>query len=310
MEEAAEIAAIAADEAAPAQAEAAAGNAARRARGWCFTLNNPTDDEEAYVLETCECGVHGEVKWYVFQREEGEAGTPHLQGAIRWDNAKTFANAKDAVSRRAHMEVMRQSKASQDYCSKSEGRIGRVFTNLQRITRKVILDPLYDVVKYAWQTELEVELFAPPDARKVIWYVDPVGSGGKTTWTKSMLVRYPRKVLVTGGKTADMLYIAQNASGAYNTVIINLTRDDMSAVAYSGVEQLKDGLYIASKYKSACVVMPPTHIVLFSNSEPDISKLSADRWDIRKLRRTGAGVHVQSRATVHFVHGAPEIHWN
>lgn len=93
----------------------------KKSRGWCFTLNNPTEEEEKKILElTCK---------YVYQRERGEQGTEHLQGMLYWTNAVHF-NAVKKILPRAHIEKMRNLKQSVLYCSKDESRIGTTMTNM------------------------------------------------------------------------------------------------------------------------------------------------------------------------------------
>ena len=83
---------------------------------WCFTLNNPEKNPE--FIE----GVH---QYLVYQLEQGENGTPHLQGTVQFKSKKALKGAKATISERAHMEPMRASdpKASIDYCKKEEGRL-------------------------------------------------------------------------------------------------------------------------------------------------------------------------------------------
>lgn len=47
------------------------------AKNWCFTINNPTDFEKE-----CLKVLHldASVQYIIWQVEEGEEGTPHVQG--------------------------------------------------------------------------------------------------------------------------------------------------------------------------------------------------------------------------------------
>lgn len=84
-----------------------------RSKGWCFTINNPTDadDEELQVLrDRTTYGVVG--------REVGESGTPHYQGFVRFSTATRFAAVKRLLPR-AHLESQRGSvHQAADYCKK------------------------------------------------------------------------------------------------------------------------------------------------------------------------------------------------
>lgn len=83
-----------------------------RSRKWCYTLNNYTPDDEASIQAWT--GVRASI----YGREVGENGTPHLQGAVCFENKKSF-NQVRALLERAHWEKVR-SRGSEawDYCKK------------------------------------------------------------------------------------------------------------------------------------------------------------------------------------------------
>jgi len=81
-----------------------------RARNYCFTLNNYTEEEETSI-QGVEC------KYIVYGREIGAEGTAHLQGLIVFKNPRTFSAVK-AIQERAHWEVCRSVPASIVYCKK------------------------------------------------------------------------------------------------------------------------------------------------------------------------------------------------
>lgn len=57
----------------------------QRTRRYCLTLNNPTDEEIASLLDVQE----GTLKRGFIALEVGAEGTPHLQGFVHLKNAKT-----------------------------------------------------------------------------------------------------------------------------------------------------------------------------------------------------------------------------
>jgi len=82
-----------------------------RSRGWCFTLNNYTQAE--YIqLQEIDC------RYIILGKEIGATGTPHIQGYVYFDNAKS----RRTVSRlctRAHLEPRYGSnQQATDYCKK------------------------------------------------------------------------------------------------------------------------------------------------------------------------------------------------
>lgn len=84
-----------------------------KSRNFCFTLNNYTD-EEVEKLSNLEC------KYLGFGKEVGESLTPHLQGLVVFKNPRSLKGViKDAVFKRAHLEVMKGSfEQARTYCQK------------------------------------------------------------------------------------------------------------------------------------------------------------------------------------------------
>lgn len=98
------------------------------ARHWVFTLNNPSDDEYAALLEVGE-GVSSDtgstssaVSYLVFGRERGERGTMHFQGFISFVKKVRIRRVKETVSSRIHAEVARGTPRSK-YVSMQPGEI-------------------------------------------------------------------------------------------------------------------------------------------------------------------------------------------
>lgn len=82
-----------------------------RARGWCFTVNNPTVGEEFYAAIDC--------KYIIVGDEVGESGTPHHQGYIYCENALRFSTLQKILPSGAHIErALGSSEHNKTYCSK------------------------------------------------------------------------------------------------------------------------------------------------------------------------------------------------
>ena len=91
-----------------------------RARGWCFTINNFSEQEKEKVKQ-----LISEAKYGIAETEhcgEGE-GTPHIQGYIYYECQKTFNKMKHDLGTRAHIVPAKGSPAQNyKYCSK-EGNV-------------------------------------------------------------------------------------------------------------------------------------------------------------------------------------------
>lgn len=88
--------------------------AAARYRAYCYTLNNYTREEEAFI-KSFKCNYH------VFGKETGNNNTPHLQGYVEFTNGRTLSTMRKKFNPRAHFEHRKAtSLQASDYCKKGE----------------------------------------------------------------------------------------------------------------------------------------------------------------------------------------------
>lgn len=241
------------------------------AKKWCFTLNNYTDNDINYLVPLFQ----DKCEKYVFQKEVGKNGTPHLQGAIWF---KTKDRPTTFKLKRIHWELMRNEKASIAYCQKSETAVSDpyIWGNFPK--------PLKTLTNlYPWQKAIEQVFFSEPDDRSVRWYWEEVGKIGKSAFCRYMSITHSVCV-IQGGKLSDIMNIMFNLDmETTKMVIIDIPRNNMNKVSYSSIECIKNGMITNTKYETGFKVFNPPHVVVFSNFPPDESKLSSDRWIIEEL---------------------------
>lgn len=94
-------------------------NEVKQGTCFCFTLNNPIMKGEELLEHFKVAGAN----LVVFQLEEGESGTPHFQGYVRFTKRMRLGNLKKVLPQ-AHWENRKKPpKAAIAYCKKEEGRI-------------------------------------------------------------------------------------------------------------------------------------------------------------------------------------------
>lgn len=82
-----------------------------QSRGWCFTLNNFSDEEEKNFKKVT-------ARYICIGKEIGKCGTPHLQGFVYFDVKKRLSTLKK-LSERAHWEPSRGTpQQAAAYCQK------------------------------------------------------------------------------------------------------------------------------------------------------------------------------------------------
>lgn len=82
-----------------------------RARGYCFTLNNYSEAEETAIKDW-------KYQYLIFGHEKGESGTPHLQGYVYFESAKTLSALKKLQPRAHWAKAYGTPEQASVYCEK------------------------------------------------------------------------------------------------------------------------------------------------------------------------------------------------
>lgn len=139
-----------------------------------------------------------------------------------------------------------------------------------------------------WQRELRAELEEEPNDRTIVWIWDSVGGAGKS-WMATFLGAVEGATILTVAKKADLAHIYSKVLS--KVVIFDLSRTTAPQEGkehfldgiYSLAEDLKNGRIVSTKYDSHTAYFGVPHVVVFANYPPDMSKWSADRYDVREL---------------------------
>jgi len=133
-----------------------------------------------------------------------------------------------------------------------------------------------------WQVDLKAKLDAEADDRTVIFVVDPDGNSGKSWFCRWMITRYPDDVQILGpAKRDDLAHIVMVQTKIF---LINIPRGNIEFLNYGFLESLKDRVIISPKYNSQTKILIHTpHVVVFTNEEVDMNKMTGDRYDIMRV---------------------------
>lgn len=244
---------------------------------WCFTWNNYPED----AVETLETRFRYLGIEYIFGKEVGEKGTPHLQGYIETrgdlkirpiEKIKIAGISKwiKAKGNRAH---------NTKYCSKDGDFYHSLLLKPPRQLK--LITP-----REGWQQDIVNLVQTEPDDRSIYWYWESTGGVGKTSLCKYLTVKYG--AITLGGKAADIKngivdYVKTNGNTP-DCVLVNITRSMEQFVSYEGLENIKDMYFYSGKYEGGQVCGPNPHLIIFANFPPADHKLSADHWHITELK--------------------------
>lgn len=142
------------------------------------------------------------------------------------------------------------------------------------------LQKFADWKPYIWQANLIEELSRPPkNDRSIIWFNDPIGGHGKSKLADYIELHLDAESL-ENGRSADMSCAWQRKP----IVVIDLVRSLQEHVNYGAIEAIKAGKFMSTKYDSAMKRRwGDTHVVVFANWPPDMSKMTHDKFDIRSI---------------------------
>lgn len=284
---------------------------------FCFTVNNYVEDE----LDSLRTRLQKEARYAIFGKEIGKEGTPHLQGYVSLRKNVRIKGAKKLVGDRAHIEKAEGTEQQNfDYCSK-DGNFEE-FGERKQPGKRSDIDAFCEAVKQGkfetkelrdlhretfakyprfcldyindhrprdcptphplreWQADLFKELKGEPNDREILFFVDYLGNSGKTWFAKYYCHLHSNAFYLRPTKNADMAYALPDD---VKVLFLDCTRQQVEHLPYSFIESVKDGMVFSSKYESRLKTNRGCHVVVFMNQDPDLEKLSEDRYRINKL---------------------------
>lgn len=256
-------------------------------KNWPFTLNNYTEEHIKSIIGSLD---HRSVWKYTFQEEIGEEKeTPHLQGFVQFNVRKRATEFFGIKGIHFESKMRKSAEVNHKYCRKlgAGGRKpgGRMWTNYE-IKENPKLKCLEESKLYDWQKAVVDLVKEEPDDRTVHWFWENVGNRGKSALVRYLVINHG--AIVCAGKASDMKYMIVNYieknKGLWPRVIImDIPRSVLDYVSYTGLEEIKNGLFASSKYEGQMVVMNPPHLICFANEAPRVVTMSEDRWNVVEL---------------------------
>lgn len=251
------------------------------AKRWPFTYNNYSQDwlaQMAPALEGCE---------WVAGYEVGASGTPHLQGYVEFPNKVRPAGYK-GLPKQIHWgdkdgKPARGTRLQNVQYALKDGNKAGGTLSLPR--------PLPKIELYGWQPSAALRAESEPDNRSIFWYWSRYGKRGKSAMVRWLVTE--KGALICSGKAADMKYLIAkyiHDTGEFPLIVVfDVTRENANYLSYTGIEEIKNGVFCSPKYESTTVVMPYVHIYVFANFPPDMddSQMSHDRYIVEQVDEEG-----------------------
>lgn len=132
-----------------------------------------------------------------------------------------------------------------------------------------------------WQQQLFERLQQPADDRTIEFYVDDAGGHGKSWFCGYAYSRIRDVQLLGPGRRDDLAHMIDVRTKVF---LINIPRGQMEFIQYGLLEMLKDRMVTSPKYESTMKILHSTpHVIVFCNEQPDMTKMSNDRYVIVNL---------------------------
>lgn len=249
----------------PTQKSAKRPNAAKR---WCFTWFNYPENWKDLLAP----GIQGS-KWTAGYEICPETGTPHLQGFVEFP-VKVRPIGYKGIPKCINWIKCRGTLADNvKYCSKDGKMAGG---NLPWP------EELPEIELYGWQLDVEEKVTLPRHNRQIFWYWSREGNRGKSAAVRWLCTKH--NALICAGKASDMKYLIVKYVEKHGTwpktVVFDVPRTMETYLSYSGMEEIKNGVFASTKYECDTVVMPYPHMFVFANFPPDMNNrdMSRDRF--------------------------------
>lgn len=284
-------------------------------RAWVFTLNNPQGDLDTNVqdlryaiwqlergeqgtyhfqgtaefskpqrLTRCKAWLAG-AHWEARRGSAAQAREYASKEETRVAGPWTFGDPNISQGRRVELDDFRTAvlsgKGDDELLLDHIGvmaKFPRLASTIRRASAASVAEKITIENPSTWQRRALAIAAEPACIRKVHWFVDATGNGGKTYLCKHLITN-ANAFYSVGGRHADILF----AYEGQRVVCFDFPRANEEFVCYSVIEALKNGVVTVSKYESRTFLFPVPVVLVFSNFNPDRSKLSEDRWDIHHI---------------------------
>lgn len=230
-------------------------------------------------------------KHYIYQLEntgEDEKHNFHYQGfGELFKRTRPSSLKTTAISLNGQLNGIRIGVASsaglealKKYVMKEDTRVAGPWSDC-----KLYLGDDLPAVLYPWQETVKELCMETPDDRIINYIIDPTGNTGKSKFCKLMGFKM-NAVVLPWGRTGDLLNLVVKI-GARSIYLFDLSRtkpqDWANGDICAAMESIKNGYVVNLKYETGVFYMASPHIWCFSNSAPNLSGMSADRWRLWEI---------------------------
>lgn len=133
----------------------------------------------------------------------------------------------------------------------------------------------------AWQSTMYELLQCEPNDRTIYFIVDFDGNNGKTWFAHWTYSKLDNVQVIPPGKKNDMVFALDES---VRILFVDCPRSKQGEyIQYDFLEEVKNGYIFSPKYESRVKRLQKCHVVVLMNEDPDMTKLSEDRYHVIKI---------------------------
>lgn len=263
-----------------------------------------TFDQRVATVESVRSKFKQLAKKWCFQLETGQSGYLHYQCRISLFHKKTRAGVLsllDALHLKGQKlethelqctltetsdEVHKAMKENglAFYCMKIDSRVEGPWSDRDPDPpfRSIEVALLEDSGLHPWQESVKEDCLGDYDPRHINCVIQPPGSVGKSSFTEWMEYKNYAYEIPPFRLMEDIMAYA-HANRNWKAYTIDMPRGMKGSKLhdfYSGIEMLKNGLIVEKRYAAKKARMNRPKIWIFTNTQPDLTLLSKDRWKL------------------------------
>ncbi len=248
---------------------------------WDFTLSKEYVNNKINIIKLLD----KKCKKWAFQLEKGETGYEHFQGRCSL-KTKTRNVIKIFNIKQIHWSITsNENKTNNFYVLKEESRIDGPWTNKMDLVPNYIPRQIREIKQlYSFQQKI-ITILGKWDTRHINILVDDIGNIGKSIIKTYCGVHKIACIIPFCNDYKDILRSVMDRPkrGAYIIDMPRCINKEKLFQLYSAIETIKDGYAYDDRYKFREEYFDCPNIFVFTNSTPEKSLLTPDRWIIYKV---------------------------
>lgn len=245
---------------------------------WDFTLN--VEEFSPEIVDLLATNLEKWCKKWIFQAEIGsKRGNKHYQGKFSL-NLKERLETLVLKFPKCHLSrTVTENIKVFAYVMKEETRVDGPWRNDEYI--RIPKDVKLVLELRPWQASL-LTLIQEYQQRKVYVVYDPTGNSGKSTFARWCACYNHARRIPFANDYKDLLRMVMDmpVAKAYIFDMPRAINKEKLYQFYAAVEEIKSGYAFDDRYHFKERYFDPPNVVIFTNSLPEQSLLSRDRWTV------------------------------